>query len=169
MKTQHYLIPAITLGLALIANPVVAQDIPSEGKFSVTYTGVNPNPTKPVAFGKDREVTVSPTIMTAVNDAGTGLLHNMAGRCIIVTIIDKAAKTLDTRGYCNYADRNGDQVYEEVTTPSPLTLGAPAKFAGKWTGGTGKFAGLSGDFEVTGSGNIGPEGMFQAKIGRAHV
>jgi len=56
--------------------PVLAQELPSEGKFSITYTAVNPAPSKAVSIG-DREVTVSSSIMTGINDAGSGLLHNM--------------------------------------------------------------------------------------------
>jgi hypothetical protein len=148
--------------LALPAGASVAQELPREGKFSITYTGVNPTPVKPVPFGKDREAIVGVSFMTAVNDAGSGLLHNMAGRCILLTIIDRAAKTQDVRGYCSYADRGGDQVFEEVSTPAPTGLGLPARFVGKWTGGTGKYAGLTGEFEITNSGNIAPEGLFQA-------
>jgi hypothetical protein len=148
--------------LILPAAASLAQELPREGKFSITYTGVNPNPVKPVPFGKDREAIVGVSIMTAVNDAGSGLLHNMSGRCILLTLIDRAAKTQDVRGYCNYADRAGDQAFEEVSTPAPTGLGLPARFVGKWTGGTGKYAGLSGDFEITNSGNIAPEGLFQA-------
>ena len=50
-----------------------------------------PNPVKPVIVGKDREVAVSTSIMTAVNDGGSGLLHNMAGRCVSIGILDKVA------------------------------------------------------------------------------
>jgi hypothetical protein len=139
-----------------------AQDLPGEGKFSITYTAVNPAPAKGVVVGKDREATVSALLMTAVNDAGSGLLHNMAGRCISLVIVDRSAKTLDVRGYCNYADRGGDQVFEEFSTPTPVALGGPVKYAGKWVGGTGKFTGLSGDFEISTSGNVAPEGLFQA-------
>ena len=35
--------------------PVLAQELPSEGKFSITYTAVNPAPSKAVSIG-DREV-----------------------------------------------------------------------------------------------------------------
>ncbi len=152
-----------TSGLLLLPSvATVAQELPREGRFSITYTGVNPTPAKPVPLGKDREAIVGVSIMTAVNDAGNGLLHNMAGRCILLTIVDRAAKTQDLRGYCSYADRGGDQVFEEVSTPTPTGLGLPARYVGKWTGGTGKYAGLSGDFEITNSGNIAPEGLFQA-------
>jgi len=138
--------------LALPAVASVAQELPREGKFSITYTGVNPNPVKPVPFGKDREAIVGVSLMTAVNDAGSGLLHNMAGRRILLTVIDRGAKMQNVHGYCSYADRGGDQVFEEVATPAPTGLGQPARFVGKWTGGTGKYAGLSGEFEITNSG-----------------
>jgi hypothetical protein len=102
---------------------------------------------KAVSVG-DRDVTVSSSIMTAVNDAGSGLLHNMPGRCNFMTQTNKVAKTIETRGFCNYADRAGDQVFEEFATDGPVTLGSPILFKGKWLGGTGKFEGLSGEFEI---------------------
>jgi hypothetical protein len=148
--------------LALGFPDCLAQELQNEGKFSITYTAVNPNPVKPVIVGKDREVAVSTSIMTAVNDDGSGLLHNMAGRCVSIGILDRGAKTLEVRGYCNYADRGGDQVFEEFSTPTPVALGSSVKYAGKWVGGTGKFTGLSGEFEISTSGNVAPEGLFQA-------
>jgi hypothetical protein len=147
--------------ISLLPPAAQAQDLPSEGKFSITYTAVTPSPNKPIALGKDRDIIMNAAIMTAVNDAGSGLLHNMAGRCFVLNTIDKAAKTLESKGYCVYADRAGDQVFEEFAMPAPIALGSPAKYMGTWTGGTGKFAGLSGTFDIAASGNIGPEGVGQ--------
>ena len=159
---------AALLVAGLSDSSVHAQDLPSEGKFSITYTAIVPNPNKGIAVGKEREAVVNAVTMTAVNDAGSGLLHNMAGRCVTLSILDQAAKTWEMRGYCNYADRSGDQVWEEFSTPAPLTFGTPTKFAGKWVGGTGKYAGLSGDFEITNSGPMTSDGPSQSagkKIG----
>ena len=164
MTNTRIALAAVSLA-ALLASPALAEELPREAKFSITYVGVNPAPSKPVPYGKDREAIVGVSVMTAINDAGGGLLHNMAGRCIILTLIDRAAKTQQTQGYCAYADRAGDQVFEEVSMPAPTGLGTPAKFVGRWTGGTGKFAGISGEFEITNSGNIGADGVFQA-VGR---
>jgi hypothetical protein len=124
-----------------------AQELPSEAKFSITYTAVNPAPSKSVSVG-DRDVVVSSSIMTAVNDGGSGLLHNMAGRCNFMSEINKVAKTIETRGFCNYADRAGDQVFEEFMTNGAAPLAGPIVFKGKWLGGTGKFEGLGGEFEI---------------------
>jgi len=137
---------ASVLSLACFA-PAFAQELPSEAKFSITYTAVNPAPSKIVSVG-DRDVAVSSSIMTAVNDSGSGLLHNMAGRCNFMTDTNKGAKTIEIHGFCNYADRAGDQVFEEFMTNGPATLGSPIAFKGKWLGGTGKFEGLSGEFEI---------------------
>ena len=65
---------AVSLSLSCVT-PVFTQELPSEGKFSITYTAVNPAPSKAVSVG-DRDVTVSSSIMTGINDAGSGLLHN---------------------------------------------------------------------------------------------
>ena len=124
-----------------------AQELPSEAKFSITYTAVNPAPSKSVSVG-DRDVVVSSSIMTAVNDGGSGLLHNMAGRCNFMSEINKVSKTVETRGFCNYADRAGDQVFEEFMTNGAAPLAGPIVFKGKWLGGTGKFEGLGGEFEI---------------------
>ncbi len=163
MRKQSIATKLAILALILSLAPATgrSEDLPKEGRFSITYTGVNTTPMKPVPYGKDREAIAGVSLMTAVNDAGGGLLHNVAGRCLVVTLIDRAAKTQEMHGYCAYADRAGDQVFEEVMTPAPTGLGQPARWVGKWTGGTGKYAGLSGEFEVTNSGNIGPDGVFQ--------
>jgi hypothetical protein len=159
---------AAFLAAGLSDSSARAQDLPSEGNFSITYTAVIPSPNKGIAVGKEREAVANASTMTAVNDAGSGLLHNMAGRCVALSTIDRVAKTLEVRGYCNYVDRSGDQVWEEFSTPAPLTLGTPVKFAGKWVGGTGKYTGLSGDFEITNSGPMATDGPAQSagkKIG----
>ena len=135
---------ALTIGCYAQA---LAQELPKEGKYSITYTSVNPSPTKAVSIG-DRDISVSSSIMTALNDGGSGLLHNMAGRCNFMSETNKVAKTIEIRGFCNYADRGGDQVFEEFMTNGPSALGTPIVFKGKWLGGTGKFEGLSGDIEI---------------------
>ena len=161
MRELHFIPGCALAGLmatAVIVSPARAQDLPAEGKFAVTYTVVNSNPMKAIPIGKDREVLIGVSLASAVNDGGSGLLHNMAGRCAGTSIIDRSTKTMEFSGYCNYADRGGDQVYEEYSTPGPQTLGTPPKIKGKWIGGTGKFAGLSGEFDITNSGPLPAEG-----------
>ena len=125
---KRAVIMAVCVGvLPLGSTSAFAQELPSEAKFSITYTAVNPAPSKSVSVG-DRDVVVSSSIMTALNDGGSGLLHNMAGRCNFMSEINKVAKTVETRGFCNYADRAGDQVFEEFMTNGPAPLGGPIVF-----------------------------------------
>jgi hypothetical protein len=151
-----------TGNLILLASltPLLGQELPTEAKFSITYTSVNPAPAKVVSM-LDRDVSVSSNIMTAINDVGSGLLHNMAGRCNFMTDLNKTAKTIDVRGYCNYADRGGDQVFEEFMTDGPVSLGSPVVFKGKWLGGTGKFDGLTGDIEIRPTSILASESLVQ--------
>jgi hypothetical protein len=151
--------------------PALAQELSSEGKFSITWTSVNPAPSKSVSVG-DRDIVVTSFIMAAVNDAGSGLLHNMPGRCNFMIQIDKAAKTYESHGFCNYTDKSGDQVFEEVMTDTPPTLGSAAVVKGKWLGGTGKFEGLSGEFEIHTNPILASESLVQGagkKIGTYHI
>jgi hypothetical protein len=136
-------------GVLLVCSVAIlhAQELPKEGKFSVTFTSVNPDPAKPVSLG-DREVAIGSPIITAVNDAESGFLHAMAGRCNVLVDHNQKARTYEARGYCNLADRGGDQIYMEFTTTAPAAIGGPSGAKGKLVGGTGRFAGLSGEFDV---------------------
>jgi hypothetical protein len=73
-----------SLVLLAYLSPAVAQEIPNEAKFSITYTSINLTPSKTVSLG-DRDVSVSSNVMTGMNDSGSGLLHNMPGRCNFMT------------------------------------------------------------------------------------
>ncbi|GJE36785.1 hypothetical protein [Methylobacterium persicinum] len=139
------LVAAGVLGLAPM--PARAGDLPAQGEYHIYYTGLNPSPTKPVQIGPQRSVTVSTSVMTAVNAAGSGLLHNMAGRCTGMPAVDAAAKTMESHGYSDYVDADGDHAYEKWDYPvQPLAQASEG--TGEWIGGTGKFAGLSGRITI---------------------
>ncbi|MFB9266513.1 hypothetical protein ACFFWD_25720 [Bradyrhizobium erythrophlei] len=137
---------SVSLLLAVAASGATAQQLPAEGKFSISYTLTNSSPVKPISIGKDKEFTVSSSMMTGMNDAGSGLLHNMTGRCLSAVVTDKAAKTIEGHGYCTYADADGDQVFEKTDYNQPS--GPTILIQGQWIGGTGKFTGLEGTFEI---------------------
>ena len=46
----------------------------------------------------------------------------------------RVANTYEVHGLCNYADNTGDQVFEELTTNAPATIGSPVVLKGKWLG-----------------------------------
>jgi hypothetical protein len=123
------------------------EKLQDEGSFTVNFTSINLNPEKPVAIGKDRDMGVYVSILTATNAAGKGLLHNLTGRCLGWFIVDRTVGSYEQHGQCNYADADGDVVYERFDF-EPQTLGPIRIATGKWTGGTGKYTGLRGEFEI---------------------
>ena len=135
---------AATLGLVLLGSATArADDLPRQGEFRITYTAINPAVPKPVSIGNSKSASAMILTMTAVNEAGGGLLHNMAGRCSASPLVDNGAKTFENHGYCDYVDADGDHVYEKWDYPVQ-SMAAMSEGTGEWIGGTGKFAGLSG-------------------------
>ncbi len=125
------------------------------------------SPAKPIALSQTKDIVVNNAIMTASNDAGSGILHNLAGRCAIMATIDKEAKTIERSGHCNYTDKDGDMVFEDFST-SPQPMGSTFTSKGSWTGGTGKYAGLSGEFAIQSNAILSTESLAQVvgkKIG----
>ncbi|MGV7033400.1 hypothetical protein [Methylobacterium symbioticum] len=133
----------------LISAPAtaLAGELPPQGEYRITYTGVNPAPMKPVMIGPQRTVSTSLSIMTAVNAGGSGLLHDMTGRCNGMATIDNQAKTVENHGFCDYVDADGDHVFEKWDYPVQ-PLAAATQGTGEWIGGTGKFTGLSGQLTI---------------------
>ena len=145
MKASRLVVSAAVLACSM--SGANAQPLPPESKFNVTYTVVNVAPIKPISIGKDVDMTVSSSVMTAVNDAGSGLLHNLAGRCLMSSITDRATKTFEQHGYCSYIDADGDQIFEKVDFDRQAL--APVIVAkGQWIGGTGKYMGAEGAIEI---------------------
>lgn len=142
-----------------------AEDLPSKGDFRITYTAVEASPTKPVSIGDNRTVGVNTFIMTAVNQAGSGLLHNMTGHCTSMTTADAGAKTFESHGYCDYVDAAGDHVFEKYDYPVQQ-VAATTHADGEWVGGTGKFAGLGGKFEIQGMRLPSPTDGAAQRIGQ---
>ncbi|WP_342109193.1 hypothetical protein [Methylobacterium sp. SI9] len=136
------------LGLLLLGSATAgADDMPRQGDFRITYTSTVVGAPKPVTIGENRVASASINLMTAVNESGGKLLHNMAGRCTSAPVIDNGAKTLENHGYCDYVDADGDHVFEKWDYPRQ-PLAAVNEGTGQWIGGTGKFAGLSGTMTI---------------------
>jgi hypothetical protein len=120
-----------------------AQSLPAEGPLSVTFTGTQVGPMKPMPIGDGKEFTLIDWAMTASNDAGNPILNKMGGRCQFTRTTDTSTKKFEQHGYCTYADSDGDQIFEQCDA----ALGVPTKC--KLTGGTGKFIGLQADIDIT--------------------
>ena len=128
--------------LTLAAN-AQAQSLPPEGELHVTFTATQAPPASPMPVGDGRQYVQSNMIMSASNDQGNSILNNMGGRCQLSRLIDAAAKTVETHGYCSYADADNDQIFEKCD----FLPGKPNTC--ELTGGTGKFQGLHASIVIT--------------------
>jgi hypothetical protein len=143
MAISHALFALTSVAAVLAAANVQAQSIPPEGPVSVTFTATPIPPPKPMPIGGGREFDLLNQAMTATNDAGNPVLHNMGGRCQFSRLRDPSAKTVEIHGFCTYVDKDGDQTFEQCD----FVPGQPNNC--KITGGTGKFEGLQATLVIT--------------------
>lgn len=143
MAMTHALLVLSSLAAALTASNVHAQGIPPEGPVSVTFTATQTAPVKPMPIGNGKEFVVINQAMTASNEAGNPVLHDMGGRCLFSRLADPSAKTVELHGFCNYVDKDGDQIFEKCD----FLPGAPNNC--NVVGGTGKFENLQASLVIT--------------------
>ena len=134
---------------------------PSDAQFAITYTFTTSTPASPIDVGDGRDLTVNRYLATTVNDAGRGFLHRVAGRCTNIRFTAREARTVDSTGYCNFKDAEGDLVYAEYRTNRASPASAIAL---TWTfkSGTGKYDGIAGTATDTNSNNLDDQGAYQA-------
>ncbi|MEH2510925.1 hypothetical protein V1291_002279 [Nitrobacteraceae bacterium AZCC 1564] len=143
MAMAHALFVLSSLTTTLVASSVQAQSIPPEGPVSVTFSATQTSPIKPMPIGNGKEFVVINQAMTASNDAGNPILHDMGGRCLFSRLTDSSAKTAELHGFCSYVDKDGDQIFEQCD----FLPGAPNHC--NVTGGTGKFENLQASLVIT--------------------
>ena len=143
MTVSRTLLALSCLAAIAAASNANAQSLPAEGPLSVTFTGTQIAPTKPMLIGDGKEYTLIDWAMTASNDAGNPILNKMGGRCQFTRTTDTSTKKFEQHGFCTYVDNDSDQIFEQCDS----ALGASTKC--KLTGGTGKFNGLQADIDIT--------------------
>jgi hypothetical protein len=139
----------IVAGLAMaMTGHAVAGELPKEGTFSLTnyihsvWDGTETTP-KHSAWTWETY-----SIMT--NDAGSGFLHNVATHCFGSGGSTNAdGGTLDF-GNCALIDADGDRILARVQI-SRSRSGEPRQEDYIFVDGTGKYAGIQGKAELTGS------------------
>lgn len=141
-----------TAGLAiLMANlpylPANAQSVAGEGTFAANFVGYAANEVEPIETGTGRIFGLVDSTLTAMNADNAAFLHNQTGRCLGTWTVDEKAKTFEELVNCTYTDADGDQIFESATFDRQ-PLDAPHVGTGRWLGGTGKYEGLTGLFEI---------------------
>ena len=118
--------------IAGLDSNAMAQEIPKQFDFSVSYSAVVSSEVAPL--GEEDFAAAFIGNFIATNDAGGAFMHNMFGKCAYAVV--RADGVLEMSGGCNYADGDGDQLYETFRLPP----GGSGELA--FIGGTGKFAGI---------------------------
>jgi hypothetical protein len=136
----------VSVATLLVAGMAAAQEVAPEGAFTINFTNVVVND-ESIQIGPDRRTGLYEGVLTATNAEGHGLLHNLTGRCMGKFEIDASAGTFEQHGNCVYTDADGDMIWEQFDFErQPL---APVQIAaGRWIGGSGKYDGLRGEFEI---------------------
>ena len=155
------ILPGGVATLLLAVSPAPADPLPSAGKFTLSYTFTTSTPASPIDIGDGLDLTVNRYLVTTLNDGGSGFLHLTAGRCTNVRFTNREARTIDSHGYCNFKDGDGDLLYAEYVTNGPKPLNA-ITLEWRFKSGTGKFDGISGTAVDTNSGNLDDTGAYQA-------
>lgn len=134
MKTLPLAALVVALGL-----PALAEDAqPTEGEIDATFTwsGVD-IATIPAADGATVVVTRVALVLTANRP---GLVDRLAGDCLMKGKL--RGQEWVASGSCALVDADGDMLFEEVTDTGDKGHSVLA-------GGTGKFAGISGEHDYT--------------------
>lgn len=91
---------------------------------------------------KDHSFVIDENIGTVFNDAGKEFLHAAAVVCQIVG--DRMKNVSNVHGYCTVTDVDGDKAFLAYKCRNPQVGVARCEGDFQWTGGTGKYTGLTG-------------------------
>ena len=127
-------------GLAALAQalalPAWAQDAkPTEGKIDASFTWSLVDLAS-VPAGEGQSVSVNEVLLVVTGNE-PGPYQQLGGRCLFFSRVNG-----DASGSCHLADPDGDQIFEQIEETG-------GKRHGAITGGTGKFAGITGEHEFT--------------------
>jgi hypothetical protein len=139
----------IAIGVAaILAHSAQAQTAAKQGEETVTHTFTFVDKTMKLG---DRTAIFRELTGLSRNDKGSGMFHNLGMRCWgFIDIIDSKASSI---GRCVEADAEGDQIFS--TFENKAGVGAHTL-----TGGTGKYAGISGQQAFSSVSIVkGPDGV----------
>ena len=108
--------------------------IPKSGTFS-WHTGWAGQNINMVTIGENHIQGMGIFTGAVFNDSGKGALHRGAANCVVTFEVKNGVG--DNKGYCSFGDESGDMIFTSFT-------GDTIKGTNIITGGTGKYAGITG-------------------------
>ena len=138
MRSCTSMLSACTLSTAMLfGTAAMATDLPKEGTYKGSYTSFGT--IKFIAVGKERVLTVWDENGLSLTD---GFLDHVTWHCWGTGDFTKGVG--QEQGYCVGTDPAGDQIADNVHTEKHAIDSKTFVAPDMWTGGTGKFAGVSG-------------------------
>jgi hypothetical protein len=136
-RTSMFYAAALSATMFL-GSAAIAADLPTEGTFTFTYFAAVTFKATPV--GKERVLLAWDENALSV---GNGLFDHMTWHCWGTT----ENRMIQYQGYCVATDPAGDQIVADVASDGKFPADAKSyKGTGRLTTGTGKYAGVSGDY-----------------------
>lgn len=138
------------LSVAALSSSAAAQQLPKSGSISF-HTGWKDTPDVNEVADK-RYQGQGRDVGTTFNDKGAGPLHLGPANCSYTFVVVEGSGT--GKGYCAFGDPDGDRIFTDFTgNISPNG----AEGTNMISGGTGKYAGItgSGPWKCKGSGKNG--------------
>lgn len=136
------LLTSLLAGAVLASSAASAANMTQEDFKATFYLTDEPSKSLPTANGETAYTIDQSVVYT--NDAGHGFLHNMTGRCVGVGA--GSAGSFHSGGYCTYVDADGNMIFSVFHVGSS---GAQLEGTEGYTGGTGKYANLTGGGRYT--------------------
>jgi hypothetical protein len=138
---------AFGLSLALLVfsgSDVLAQ---ASKEISETLTNTYYSTSKVLPLGEDQRFIIFEAFAGIVSEDGKGLFNESTVRAVGSYLMEKGVSK-NYGGYICYFLKNGDKVFG--TYSAEVKTGVPTKGKTTIIGGTGKCAGIQGEFEYTG-------------------
>ena len=125
--------------LLCIAN-ASADELQQSGEFQGNWTAIGTVQT--LDLGESRSASILRLQGTIVTQSSHGLTRALQSDCVGLNL--KEERTTGA-GRCVWTDSDGDRVFSEI---NGALSGTDAKVRGRFIGGTGKYAGLEGGYEL---------------------
>jgi hypothetical protein len=125
------------------------QPMPQTGTVELSFSGTTTQAPTSTAVAPNIEMLTFTMYMTSMNGRPEDFMNVMSGVCSGPAFMHKKSNKMEASGFCNYTDVEGDQVFEHFVIPLQ-SQDNPLQAKGVWTGGTGKYEGLQGEFILSG-------------------
>lgn len=129
----------ICISFAVFCTATSAQQLPKSGSIS-WHTGWK-IAAEAMTVAEGHLEGHGTAVGTSFNDKGAGPLHLGAAECVVAFFVVKGSGS--NMGYCSFGDADGDRIFTEFTGNVGLPTGYD-EGTNVISGGTGKYAGITG-------------------------